>query len=200
MTEDDLFCGSHDVQKATNVSRLLKDDPRERHFTGIQRRWKAILEETVLPEDLDNSIILSCVQKALVSLCEQYLHKENGKAEEVNSLSNTACAAKAQQVAISELQRSTGVGTNNCLDSDQRQNVFSEVLVSVDFAVLCNLLLGNFPGIKATGIINFSQIDSKVKTEANGQSFGCFHEYLQQVLAFYLDDSCFYVLFGTRFL
>lgn len=55
------------------------------------------------------------------------------------------------------------------------------VLTSAKFAELCDLLLGNFQGLKASSLFDINTIQSRVKEGAYESSPMLFHHDIQQV-------------------
>uniref|UniRef100_A0A1D1XDT1 Methyl-CpG-binding domain-containing protein 9 n=1 Tax=Anthurium amnicola TaxID=1678845 RepID=A0A1D1XDT1_9ARAE len=159
------------------------------------RHWKTVLDQLLQSQDVSDDGIGSCIQKALVSshfsftnkssvnaALAKYAYEDNGnfcdETKRVNSFLN---AAVKHNTTSTELQRDTSDQADGCAISKKCQSALFEVLVSEKFALLCDLLLGNFPGIKVDSIIDLSLINSKMKNRAYGPSIGLLYKDLQQV-------------------
>ncbi|MQM03926.1 hypothetical protein Taro_036717 [Colocasia esculenta] len=177
-------------QKAREVEHLFCDGvPQLDGCTRMEHHWIAVLEEALLSQDADDGI-WSFIKKALAyahlgitrnlnvhGAQFKYAHEGNGnlRGKSEDSFFN---ADKEQEVT---LQRDISEQADFCVISKKWQKVLVEVLTSEKFSFLCNLLLGNFPGIKPSSIIDFSQIQTQMKNVACGRSVGQFHQDLQQV-------------------
>lgn len=91
---------------------------------------------------------------------------------------------KHKEATSSELHRDNGGQMEDFAVSKGCQNFLIEILVSEKFALLCDLLLGKLPGIKADSILDFNVINSRMKSRAYGLSIGLLHQDLQRVLTF----------------
>lgn len=68
-----------------------------------------------------------------------------------------------------------------CTNTDLCKRALFDVLISTKFAELCDLLFGNFQGMKINSLFDFSLISSRIKEGAYESSPMLFHSDIQQV-------------------
>lgn len=68
------------------------------------------------------------------------------------------------------------------LITEQCQRVFQNVLASENFKMLCELLCGNFRGVRVESIAEFSSINSRMREGTYGLFPALFHTDIQQVV------------------
>ncbi|MQL82052.1 hypothetical protein Taro_014538 [Colocasia esculenta] len=162
----------------------------------IEHHWRTVLEQLLPSEDVGLDGIWNCLRKALMSGHFSFANKSSTHAtkakytpegnrnfcnetKRVNNFFKTA--EKHEDSTSSEVQRDSDDQTDVHVITRKCQNVLIEVLLSDKFASLCDLLLENFPGIKADSIVDLHLINSKMRNGAYGRSAGLLHQDLQQV-------------------
>ena len=71
--------------------------------------------------------------------------------------------------------------TNNWIVTERCKRTFSDVIMSEKFALLCNMLLENFQGMKADKLFDISLMNSRIKEGAYEKSPVLFFLDIQQV-------------------
>ncbi|CAA6660418.1 unnamed protein product [Spirodela intermedia] len=166
-------------------------------LSRIQYHWKTILEQMLSSQDVNDDVVASCIQKALLTGNASFMNKTANctQAELIHMGNGNFCdEAKRESLQISTLKRKEA--TSNELHRDNSDQMEDRAVSKScqNFALLCDLLLGKLPGIKADSILDFNVISSRMKSRAYGLSVGLLHQDLQRTFPMSVSNIPYFIL------
>ncbi|KAH7685324.1 Histone-lysine N-methyltransferase protein [Dioscorea alata] len=141
----------------------------------VNRHWRNILETMLHYQDgSGGGVIWNCIRDALASTSfpSNRNFKMNGVTDDTTQRKDESEGCFAVQGQCQRLEKSGDVLSQvsetsiHCLHTHNRTlkcaNVFREILLSEKFALLCDLLQGNFHDVKLNGVFDLSMINSRM--------------------------------------
>ncbi|XP_078434262.1 RING/FYVE/PHD-type zinc finger family protein isoform X2 [Wolffia australiana] len=149
----------------------------------VQRHLKKVLQQLLFSQKSNNGFVSSCVQRALLAGDTSFMSKRgwSAQAKFVHMADETLCDDEKRPENMQIIPYANSCHIDDGAFSKDCHDVLVDILSSDKFALLCDLLVGKLPGIKADSILDFSVIGSKMKSGENGLTLGLLHEDLQQI-------------------
>lgn len=165
------------------VSHVIMDShtsTNASHDCSVKDWRKVVLEQMYQSLNETEGGLQDCIRDALV------FHQEGSCTSSIKE--SVPFGENMHSGAYNASKDHVGVASNgpanestSCLNSDMWKHALFSVLISNQFAELCDLLFGNFNGMKADSLFDLGLINSRINEGAYKNSPMLFHSDIQQV-------------------
>ncbi|XP_027094712.1 PHD finger protein EHD3-like isoform X2 [Coffea arabica] len=182
---DNECCSAHAGVAGTgmHVGMTFSYDPSLKHLRNVvlEHICKSLKGEGGLEECIRDALVHPS-ENGCTSAVKESVHScEDGKkcsspSGRLHDRIQNACNGIEGAILDSSINE-----TNNWIVTERCKRTFSDVIMSEKFALLCNMLLENFQGMKADKLFDISLMNSRIKEGAYEKSPVLFFLDIQQI-------------------